>query len=196
MFQEYSRTYMGTSLMEVLPIIITGCSGAGKTTIIRTISDLEISTIYNKARNRIGILKESSTVGINFGRLIFAPNQALHLYETPDQSRFDILWEILFCQTDPVAVILLVDAHRPDSFQDSVQLLEFIQNIKQVPILIGVTHTDSPEAVSLDEIVKVLSITYDFFEPKIVPINPTEKASVIKALIILAEELMKTPFQQ
>ncbi|MEM7727319.1 MAG: ATP/GTP-binding protein [Cyanobacteria bacterium P01_A01_bin.45] len=180
--------------MEILRILITGSVGVGKTTMIRTISDLEVVETEKKATDETASIKETTTVALDFGRLIFAPNQALHLYGTPGQARFDFMWEILFRRTE--AVILLVDAHSPDSFPYSLQILEFIKNIKQVPMLIGVTHTDSPEAVSLNEIEKALGFTDNFSIPKIIPVNPNDKASVTEALLMLVEELMKTPLEE
>ncbi|MEM7557192.1 MAG: ATP/GTP-binding protein [Cyanobacteria bacterium P01_A01_bin.84] len=180
--------------MEVLRILITGSVGAGKTTMIRTISDLEVVETEKKATDKTASLKETTTVALDFGRLIFAPNQALHLYGTPGQARFDFMWDILFRRTE--AVILLVDAHRPEFLPYSVKILEFVKSIKQVPMLIGVTHTDFPEAISLDEIVKSLGFTDEFPQPKVIPVNPNEKASVTEALLLLVEELMKTPLEE
>jgi signal recognition particle receptor subunit beta len=43
-------------------------------------------------------LKPRTTVAFDFGRLQFLPEMALHLYGTPAQSRFDLMWDILICK--------------------------------------------------------------------------------------------------
>ncbi|MGH8002286.1 MAG: GTP-binding protein, partial [Brasilonema sp.] len=77
--------------MEILRIVVTGGIGAGKTTLIRTISEIEVVDTDNKATDEVGQMKQTTTVAMDCGRLTIGPNQSLHLYGTPGQSRFDYM---------------------------------------------------------------------------------------------------------
>jgi uncharacterized protein len=69
--------------MEILRILITGTVGAGKTSLIRTISEIEVVDTDKRATDEITDIKSSTTVALDFGRLTIGKNQSLHLYGTP-----------------------------------------------------------------------------------------------------------------
>jgi len=76
--------------MEILRIVVTGGVGAGKTSLIRTISEIEVVDTDKTATDEIAQLKEKTTVALDFGRLRIAPDQSLHLFGTPGQSRLSL----------------------------------------------------------------------------------------------------------
>ena len=80
---------------EILRIVVTGGVGAGKTTFIRTISEIDVVDTDKRATDELAELKEKTTVALDFGKLTITPTQSLHLYGTPGQSRFDFMWDIL-----------------------------------------------------------------------------------------------------
>jgi hypothetical protein len=173
--------------MEILRVVVTGGVGAGKTSFIRTISEIEVVDTDRRATDEIAELKAKTTVAMDFGRLGFAPNQSLHLYGTPGQSRFDFMWDILIQKAH--AYILLVDAHRPDHFRYGRRILNFINQRVQLPYLIGLTHSDRPEAWNAEDIAIALGLLDEASRPPIMVVNATEKASVQEALITLIQEL-------
>ena len=81
--------------MEIMRLVVTGCVGAGKTTFIRSISEIEVVDTDRKATDEVADLKQGTTVSMDFGKLTFSPEMALHIYGTPGQSRFDFMWDIL-----------------------------------------------------------------------------------------------------
>ncbi|MBF1991776.1 GTP-binding protein [Fischerella thermalis] len=175
--------------MEILRIVVTGGVGAGKTSFIRTISEIETVDTDRKATDEIALLKEKTTVALDFGRLTIAPNQSLHLYGTPGQVRFDFMWDILIQKAH--AYILLIDAHRPEHLRYSRKILQFMKHRVQIPCLIGLTHTDCPDAWQMEDIALALGLLDENNRLPIISVNPTEAASVKKSLIALLEEFAK-----
>jgi len=85
--------------MEIFKIAVTGNVGAGKTTFIRTISEIEVVDTDRRATDETGDLKANTTVAFDFGRITLNPEQLLYLYGTPGQSRFDFMWDIVINQS-------------------------------------------------------------------------------------------------
>ncbi|MEL6462543.1 MAG: GTPase, partial [Cyanobacteria bacterium J06621_15] len=67
---------------EILRIVVTGGVGAGKTTFIRTISEIDVVDTDKRATDELAELKEKTTVALDFGKLTITPTQSLHLYGT------------------------------------------------------------------------------------------------------------------
>ncbi|MEC4818949.1 MAG: ATP/GTP-binding protein [Scytonema sp. PMC 1069.18] len=178
--------------METLRIVVTGGVGAGKTSLIRTISEIEVVDTDRKATDEIAQLKQKTTVALDFGRLTIGPHQSLHLYGTPGQSRFDFMWDILIAKAH--AYILLVDAHRPDHMRYGRRILNFINQKVLLPHVIGLTHTDCPGAWEVEDVAVALGLTDETLRPPLVTVNATCKTSVVQALITVIQEL--TNFQQ
>jgi signal recognition particle receptor subunit beta len=113
---------------------------------------------------------------------------ALHLYGTPGQSCFDFMWDILIRKAH--AYILLVAAHRPKEFRQARQILNFMNERVQIPMIIGLTHTDYPEAWTEEDVFLALGYVDENQRPPIVKVNATERESVVQTVIVLLEHLM------
>jgi signal recognition particle receptor subunit beta len=175
--------------MEILQLVVTGAVGAGKTSFIRTISEIEVVDTDKRATDEVSQLKSTTTVAFDFGRVTFGPEQALHLYGTPGQSRFDFIWDMLISKAD--AYILLLDAHRPQDIREGRRILTFMNERVQIPKIIGLTHTDFPDAWEPENIALGLGFMDESDRPPIIKVNATDQASVSNAIITLVEELMK-----
>ncbi len=176
--------------MEIMRLIVTGTVGAGKSTFIRSVSEIEVVDTDTRATDETALLKQKTTVAFDFGRLQFGPDMALHLYGTPGQSRFDFMWDILICKGH--AYILLIAAHRPREFRQARKILNFMKERVQIPMIIGLTHTDCPGAWSEEDV--YLSIGYIDKEqrPPMIKVNPTQRESVAEAVITLVQRLMES----
>ena len=175
--------------MEILRIVIAGGVGAGKTTLIRTISEIEVVDTDRIATDELAQLKEKTSVALDFGRLTIGPKQSLHLYGTPGQSRFDFMWDILIEKAH--AYILLVDAHRPENFRYGRKILNFMNQRVKIPCLVGLTHMDCPEAWETEDIALALGLVDESIRPPMITVNPTESASVKETLMALVQEVTK-----
>jgi uncharacterized protein len=171
--------------MEILRIVVTGNVGAGKTTFIRTISEIEVVDTDKRATDEMSEIKTNTTVALDFGRLTISPKQSLHLYGTPGQARFDFMWDILVQKAH--AYILLVDAHRPDHFRHNRKILNFFKKRVDLPYLVGITHSDCEGAWEAPDIALSLGMLGE--QAPIVTVNATETKSVKETLVSLVELL-------
>jgi signal recognition particle receptor subunit beta len=174
-------------MTEILRVVITGAVGAGKTTCVRTISEIEVVDTDRRATDETAFIKDSTTVAFDFGRLTVRPDQVLHLYGTPGQSRFDFMWDILIHKAH--AYMLLVDVHRPQMFRQSRQILSFIKQKMQIPGIIGLTHRDCEGAWNPEDVVPALGLFDAATRPPLVSLNASDRHSVIQALLILLQQL-------
>ena len=80
--------------MTEYKLLFTGPMGAGKTTAIAAVS--EVAPVITDVQNTDqSVLKERTTVGLDFGLLSLDNGDRIRLFGTPGQMRFDFLWKIL-----------------------------------------------------------------------------------------------------
>ncbi len=113
---------------------------------------------------------------------------ALHLYGTPGQERFDFIWDMLIRKAH--AYILLVSAHRPNEFRYARQVTSYMNQRAQIPMIIGLTHIDHPDAWSEENVAIALGYFDDETRPPIISVNPNQTASVAQAVIGLVQHYM------
>jgi uncharacterized protein len=95
------------------------------------------------------------------------------------------MWDILIEKAD--VYILLVAADRPSEFHHARRIMNFMNQRVSIPMLIGVTHTDSPGAWNVDNVALALGYLPDAERPLIIPVNPNERDSVAEAIVALLE---------
>jgi len=136
-------------------IIFTGPVGAGKTTCIKSISDIEPITTEEEASDMTTRRKPNTTVALDYGMIRLGPNEKVHLYGTPGQERFNFMWDIL--TKGGIGLILLLDNTRPDPFQDMRFYVNafrgFIDNTRMV---VGITQMDNQRTPTIEEYVAQL----------------------------------------
>lgn len=176
--------------MEIMRLVVTGTVGAGKSTFIRSVSEIDVVDTDRVATDETASLKKKTTVAMDFGRLQFAPGMAVHLYGTPGQSRFDFMWDILIRRAH--AYILLIDAHRPSDFRAGRRMLTFMKQRTQIPLVIGLTHMDCEGAWSEENVAIALGFADTKNRPPFVTLNANQKESVIRALIVLMQHFMQS----
>ncbi len=180
--------------MEIMRLVITGPVGAGKSSFIRTISEIEPVDTDKQATDEVGQLKKKTTVAMDFGRLQFGPELILHLYGIPGQERFDFMWEILVARAH--AHILLVSSHRPQDFLAARRILAFVRRRIQVPTVIGLSHADSPDAWPPEDIAIALGFPHPQQRPPILPVNTLDKPSVINLMTVLVQTYLAQQARQ
>jgi len=175
--------------MEIMRLVVTGPVGAGKSSFIRSVSEIEVVDTDRRATDETASLKKRTTVALDFGRLQFGPDMALHLYGTPGQSRFDFMWDILIRKAH--AYILLIPANRPQEFRNARRILNFMKQRSPIPMILGLTHTDCPGVWDDENIAIALGFLDHQSCPPVVKVNATESASVATAVITLVQTLMQ-----
>lgn len=163
-------------------IVITGPVGAGKTTFINTISEIE--TVATEAGISDGTgtgSKTTTTVGIDFGRITLGGDMALYLFGTPGQERFTFMWDIV--SEGMLGVIVLVDCERPETYPAARTMLEHFRTLSSAPALVAankVTDFES-ERTSIAEALGLSDADY------LVPTNALDRGAVKQTLIELIE---------
>jgi uncharacterized protein len=175
--------------MEIMNLVVTGTVGAGKTTFIRSVSEIEVVDTDRKATDDVANLKQNTTVSMDFGTLQFGDEMALHIYGTPGQTRFDFMWEILIERAH--AYVLLIAAHRPAEFHHARRIMNFMNRQAQIPMIIGLTHSDCEGAWSSEDIALALGYQEITQQPPIVLVDANDGESVAMSLVALVQHYME-----
>lgn len=162
--------------MMPLKFVISGAVGAGKTTLIQTLSETTVISTDVRASEDIG--KESTTVAFDFGTIRLGEDLLL-LFGTPGQERFDFMWEVL-CE-GAMGLLLLVSGTRPGDFRHSRHILDFIQSRYAFPYLLGVTHQDQPDAWEAEDV----AAYFDTPPDRVIGLNTTSPEDCRKAVSTL-----------
>lgn len=166
-------------------IIITGTMGAGKTTAIAAVSEIEpISTdVMNTDKS---IDKEKTTVAFDYGEVTLDETEKLRIYGTPGQQRFAFMWKIL--SKGAMGVIILVDYTRPDPFADlAIYIENFEKLILETACVVGISKLPSEDKAVLDEFAKFLA-TRNIICP-VLAVDVREKQDVLELLDLLLMQL-------
>lgn len=122
--------YLPTEDCDLVKILVAGPFGIGKTTAIKTVSEIpslhteEVMT--NAAANVDDLVvegKNTTTVAIDFGRLTLTQARVvLYMFGTPGQRRFRPLWEDH--ARGALGALVLVDTRRLDASFEVMDLIE------------------------------------------------------------------------
>jgi signal recognition particle receptor subunit beta len=140
-------------MSQVLKVVVAGPVGAGKSTFIRSLSEIEVVDTDEMASEDIG--KELTTVALDFG-IFHLDGVAIHLFGTPGQDRFDFVWEVL-CE-GALGLVLLVSGEHPGQFSKARAILEFITSRIAVPFVVGVTRQDRPRVWEPEEVAEYFGL--------------------------------------
>ncbi|WP_052667330.1 GTP-binding protein [Nitriliruptor alkaliphilus] len=129
---------------RTLKVVVTGPYDAGKTTFIRTISEI---TVLSTERPVSGDAAATTTVAMDFGRITVAADLALYLFGTPGQERFEFMWDIL--AEGMLGFVLMVDASRADALDEARRIQDTFADLADVPHVVAVNKTtgDDDEAI-------------------------------------------------
>ena len=161
-------------------IVVTGPFAAGKTTLIRTISEITVLSTEKGITDETRSRKNDTTVAMDFGRITIDRDLVLYLFGTPGQDRFDFMWEIL--GEGMLGYVLLVDATRPDSLDEAVGILEAFRKMAHVPFVVGLNRAEGIDEDEERRVRDVLDLDHDV---PVVPCDATDRESVKAVLLAL-----------
>jgi len=165
---------------QAVKIVVTGPFSAGKTTLIRTISEITVLSTEKDITDHTKSRKAETTVAMDFGRITIDRDLVLYLFGTPGQDRFDFMWEIL--GEGMLGYILLVDADREDSLQEAVGILAAFRKMARVPFVVALNRAAGLEPSEEDRVRDVLELGEDV---PVVPCDATDRESVKAVLLAL-----------
>ncbi|MEU6814550.1 ATP/GTP-binding protein [Streptomyces sp. NPDC046860] len=144
-----------------LKIVVVGGFGVGKTTLVRSVSEIRpLNTEEVMTEAGVGIdetsgvaAKSTTTVAFDFGRISLNDTMVLYLFGAPGQKRFWFLWDRLFSGT--LGAVVLVDTRRMDDSWYAIDRLEH----HRTPFVVAVNRFEDDTAHhSLDEIRQALAL--------------------------------------
>lgn len=155
------RTPLADAAETGLKIVVVGGFGVGKTTLVRSVSEIRpLNTEEVMTQAGIGVdetagltTKTTTTVAFDFGRISLNERMVLYLFGAPGQERFWFLWDRLFSGT--LGAVVLVDTRRMSESWYAIDRLEH----HRTPFVVAVNRFDDDvSAFSLTEIRQALSL--------------------------------------
>jgi small GTP-binding protein len=168
-------------------IVVTGPFAAGKTTLIRTISEITVLSTEKDISDGTRSRKAETTVAMDFGRITIDRDLVLYLFGTPGQDRFDFMWEIL--GEGMLGYILLVDASRPDSLEEAVGILGAFRKMARVPFVVALNRAEGIAPGDEQTVRDALDLAHDV---PVVPCDATDRESVKAVLLALLYSVVDT----
>src|SRR3954462_5112768 len=170
------RKHGGTAVK----IVVTGPFSAGKTTLIRTISEITVLSTEKDITDSTRSRKSETTVAMDFGRITIDRDLVLYLFGTLGQERFDFMWEIL--GEGMLGYVVLVDATRADSIEEAVGILSAFRKMARVPFVVALNRAEGRDEAEEERVRAVLELTPDV---PVVPCDAVDRESVKSVLLAL-----------
>ena len=168
-------------------IVVTGPFAAGKTTLIRTISEITVLSTEKDITDSTRARKNETTVAMDFGRITIDRDLVLYLFGTPGQERFDFMWEIL--GEGMLGYIVLIDASRADSVEEARGILDAFRRMAKVPFVVALNRSDGMDPEEEARVREVLELAGDV---PVVPCDAVDRESVKAVLLALLYAVVDT----
>lgn len=169
-------------------VMIAGGFGTGKTTMVRSVSDIKPLTTEETLTQAsadvdhlIGVAeKTETTVSLDFGKIGLNDSLMLYLFGTPGQERFWFLWNGLF--KGALGAVVLVDTRRLASSFRAIEEMER----QNVPFVVALNVFPDSKDYPVEEIRDALDI------PEHIPVvacDARDRASSRDVLVALIRHL-------
>ncbi len=130
-------------------VLYMGPVGSGKSTAIRTVSDIGVVSTDQLTSGQVGNRKRRTTVFMDMGMMTLGGTDKLRMFGAPGHDRFDYMLDILLAHSK--GVVLLVNHSAADPLSDlDRHLAEFEKRARGLPLVIGISHRDKNPQLPLD----------------------------------------------
>jgi len=172
--------------MQTVKMVVTGPFSAGKTEFIQAVSEIDVvSTERRISAKEERVVKDSTTVAMDFGRITVDEDLVLYLFGTPGQKRFDFMWEIL--SEGMLGFIVMVDSTRPETFREARTILETFRAYAPTPYVVAANKQDKKDAWEVDDMRHALRLDK---KVKLLPCTATNRTTVKNVLLELLYSIL------
>lgn len=172
--------------MQSVKIVITGPFNAGKTTFIRTVSEIAVLSTERQVSDASGETPGETTVAMDFGRITIADDVVLYLFGTPGQERFSFMWETL--SEGMLGFVVIVDGTSESSVHDAMAMINFFTDMSEVPFVVAANRVDSRDERTLGALRATLGLAEDI---PLLGIDARRRDDVRRTLLSLLYDILK-----
>lgn len=173
--------------MQTVKVVVTGPFNAGKTEFINSISEIDVVSTEQKITDGSRLVKQETTVAMDFGRISVDEDLVLFLFGTPGQKRFDFMWDIL--SEGMLGFVVLVDSARPETFREAKMILDRFCRYSPTPYVIAANKQDHQDAWPPEDLRIALRLASD---AKVLACVATSKDSVKGVLLELLYSILES----
>ncbi|MEM0481798.1 MAG: GTP-binding protein [Nitrososphaerota archaeon] len=173
--------------MKSFKIVVTGPFNSGKTTLVKTLCELSMTTERQLAREEERRKKSSTTVGMDFGVIDLGDGYYVRIFGTPGQRRFSFIWHILAKSMH--GYILMVDSTDESSILEAQEILEEFRSIyPNTPFIIAANKQDLEGALPPEDVKIAMSLGDEVY---VVPSIAKDHESAWTVLRTLLETILE-----
>jgi signal recognition particle receptor subunit beta len=170
-------------------ILIAGGFGAGKTTLVSSISEIRpLRTEEELSDRSVGVddvagveRKTTTTVAMDFGRISFRSDLVLYLFGTPGQERFWFMWDEL--AYGALGAVVLADTRR---LADCFAAVDYFEQ-HGTPFVVAVNCFDNAPRYASEDVRIALSLDP---EVPVVLCDARQRDSVKRVLMVLVRHVL------
>ena len=169
-------------------ILFAGPMGAGKTTAIASLSDIDVVRTEAANTDRESFDKETTTVALDYGEITVGDEEKVRLYGVPGQRRFDFMWRILAERAKGLVLLVNNDADDPAAL-----VLEYLDEFHELHerggVVVAVSRTDIAPEPGVEVIAEAVARARPGTVIPVFPVDPRDAGHMRMVLMSLIVNL-------
>jgi uncharacterized protein len=158
--------------------------GAGKTTAIRALSEIEVVSTEANNSERDVVDKPTTTVALDYGEIVLSNDEKIRMYGIPGQRRFDFMWAILKQRAEGMVLLVNNDVADPIA-----EMLAFMEDFRELcnngGVVVGISRSDIAPSPTTGDYARALAEVHPDLTVPIFTLDPREKNHMQMALLTL-----------
>lgn len=168
---------------EVHKIVFMGAPGAGKTTCIQALSEVEPISTDVPCTDALRDLKETTTVALDYGELQLDDGESrVLLYGLPGQERFSYMFEVV--RAGLLGAIVLVDATSHEAVEELSRTLACHRaDLRKMPFIVALNKNEAL-AEAIAERCRDAVRAHDLMAP-VMPVDARRREDIVHLIELL-----------